>query len=57
MNAWAMILTALGAVGLIVLVGEHRWPVPRRLHPWLIFVGFGGILSGMGLFALSLAMG
>lgn len=58
MNAWAMILVAVGAVSLIMLVGQHGlWRLPRWLPPILVFTGFGGILAGMGLFALALVVG
>lgn len=57
MTGWALILLATGALSLIVLVGHHVWHVPRRAIPLLLFTGFGGILAGMGLFALSLMLG
>ncbi len=58
MNAWAMILVAVGAVSLIVLVGQHGlWRLPRWVSPILLFVGFGGILAGMGVFTLALLVG
>ncbi|MBB4286701.1 hypothetical protein [Roseospira goensis] len=57
MNATALILLALGAVSLVVLVGQHVWRLPRWLPPVLIFTGFGGVLAGMGVFALALVVG
>ncbi|WP_299441160.1 hypothetical protein [uncultured Rhodospira sp.] len=56
MNSGSMILLAVGAICLVVLVGQHLWPVPRWLAPILLFVGLAGILAGMGWFALSLAL-
>jgi len=57
LNQTALILLAVGALSLIALVGQHVWSVPRWLVPWLLFAGFGGILGGMGLFALALMVG
>ena len=57
MNSGSMILLAIGTVCLVVLVGQHLWHVPRWLMPILLFTGFGGILAGMGWFALGLIVG
>ncbi|MQX38454.1 hypothetical protein [Roseospira navarrensis] len=57
MIAWVWTLFTIGAVSLIVLVGQHRWTLPPWLVPVLIFTGFGGILLGMGLFTLALIFG
>jgi hypothetical protein len=55
MSAWGLALLTVGAVSLIVLVGQHYWTLPRWAPPVLIFTGFGGILLGMGVIALALA--
>lgn len=57
MNGTALVLFAIGAVSLIALVGQHVWRLPRWMPPVLLFSGFGGILGGMGLFALALLVG
>jgi len=57
MNTWPLFLLTVGAISLIALVGQHVWRLPRWLQPILVFTGFGGILAGMGLFALVLLMG
>lgn len=56
MNGAGLILMAMGAMSLVVLVGQHTWTLPRWLPPLLLFVGFGGVLGGMGLITLALIL-
>jgi len=56
-NGTALLLLVVGALSLIVLVGQHVWRLPRWLVPVLLFAGFGATLGGMGVFALALMVG